>query len=52
MDSTRTPIGRTGVLTRRNLLVGGAAVLGGAWLATGLSGCAVTTGAQAVQLSF
>ena len=52
MNQSRIPIGTTGVLTRRNLLVGGAAVLGGAWLATGLSGCAVTTGAQAVQLSF
>ena len=49
----RIPIGRTGVLTRRNVLVGGAAIVGGTWLATGLTGCASVGGAPGAQhLSF
>lgn len=51
--TARTPIGRTGVLTRRTVLTGGVAIIGGTWLATGLTGCASTGGAQgAEQLAF
>lgn len=53
MTPARVPTGSTGVLTRRSVLAGGAALFGGAFLATGLSGCAATAGQSgAEQLAF
>lgn len=52
MEHPRIPIGTTGVLTRRNLLVGGATIAGGAWLTAGLAGCTAAGGPQPIQLSF
>lgn len=53
MKPARVPIGLTGVLTRRTVLVGGAALIGGAALAAGFSGCAATGGQPgAEQLAY
>ena len=51
MVETRVPIGRTGALTRRKLITGGAAILGGAWLTGSLAGCSQTP-AGVVPLAF
>jgi len=52
MKEQRIPIGRTGALTRRGLITGGAAVLGGAWLTGTLAGCTSAAGSGVVPLSF
>lgn len=53
MNDTRTPIGRTGALTRRGLITASAAVAGGFWLTSNLTGCAAAGGEPgATQLSF
>lgn len=52
MDNSRVPIGTTGVLTRRRLITGGAALIGGAWLTSSLTGCSTGPGSGVTQLAF
>jgi len=56
MKNDSVPSSPGGGLSRRNLIFGAAAIVGGGWLVTGLTGCApvgaVTAAPGATQLSF